>query len=55
MNGSGTSDDRTVPWPLWRKIVAYVLLCVLALVSIWIVDRKVHRPAAEPASTLTSR
>jgi hypothetical protein len=49
------TEHHAAPWPLWRKIAAYAVLSVLAMVSIWIVDRKVHRPAAGPASTLPSR
>ena len=49
------TQPHAAPWPLWRKIAAYAILSVLALVSIWIVDRKVHRPAAEPVSTLAPR
>ncbi len=27
------------PWPLWRKILAYLLLIALASLSIWFIDR----------------
>ena len=37
------------PWSTAAKVVAYALLSVVALVSIWVVDRKVRpRPAAPP-------
>ena len=49
------AEHPAAPWPLWRKIAAYTILFVLALISIWIVDRRVHRPATGPASTLVSR
>ncbi len=35
--------DRTAPWPLWRKVLAYAVLSALAVGSIWLVDRKVTR------------
>jgi hypothetical protein len=44
INGSSPADLRPhSPWPLWRKVLAYVLLLALALVSIWYIDRKVHK------------
>lgn len=30
-------------WPLWRKIIAYLIFTTLASVSIWYVDRDVMR------------
>ena len=27
------------PWATWRKILAYILLALLASVSIWFIDR----------------
>jgi hypothetical protein len=27
------------PWPIWRRILAYLLLAGLASVSIWFIDR----------------
>jgi hypothetical protein len=27
------------PWPIWRKVTAYLLLAFLASVSIWFIDR----------------
>jgi hypothetical protein len=29
------------PWPRWRKLLAYAAMALLALFSIWLVDRKV--------------
>ncbi len=31
-------------WPLWKKVVAYVVLAALAGVSIWFVDRRARFP-----------
>jgi len=42
------------PWPLYRKILAYVLFSALALLSIWIVDGKAHRISAPGSSPVTS-
>ena len=32
------------PWPLWKKVFAYVVLAVTASAAIWYVDLKAHRP-----------
>ena len=36
------------PWPLWRKVSAYLLLAVLASVSIWFIDRDAMRQQNQP-------
>lgn len=37
-------------WPIWRIVLAYVVMACLALLSVWVVDQKVHRlPAVYPA------
>ena len=33
-------------WPLWRKVLAYLLLAGAASAAIWYVDLKAHRPPA---------
>ena len=32
------------PWPLWKRVLAYLVLAALAAVAIWYVDLKAHRP-----------
>ena len=29
-------------WPLWQKMLAYLLMSILSLVAIWLVDWKVR-------------
>lgn len=39
-NGIAPADAVQRPaWPLWREIVVYLLLILLAGVSIWFIDR----------------
>jgi hypothetical protein len=40
------------PWPMWRKVLAYVLLMALSLGAIWLVDVKVHRPQVQGDGSL---
>lgn len=38
------ADARPHPhWPLWRVVLAYLLLLALALFSIWGIDRRAMR------------
>jgi len=47
MNGIAPADARPhKPWPLWRKILAYLALAALASVSIWFIDRGAMREQA---------
>jgi hypothetical protein len=39
------------PWPLWRKILAYVVMSAISLTAIYLVDVKVHRGAVMPAAS----
>lgn len=39
------------PWPRWRKLTAYALLLILALLSIWFIDRRVDALANLPRAT----
>jgi hypothetical protein len=50
-DGVAPADVRPhAPWPVWRKVVAYVLMAALSLAAIWFVDVKVHRSAVMPVS-----
>jgi len=45
---AGISPSDALPkkrWPLWRKILAYLLMLALASVSIWLIDRLAMRQA----------
>ena len=35
------------PWPLWKKVFAYVVLAALAGASIWFIDRRAVVPSAD--------
>jgi hypothetical protein len=37
-------------WPLWKKVLAYVVMAGISLGAIWLVDVKVHRSAVMPLS-----
>lgn len=37
-------------WPLWRIVLAYVMLFALAVASIWYVDRAAQRDFPSPES-----
>jgi hypothetical protein len=42
MAGIGKSPSDAMvrkPWPLWRKVMAYLLMLALASASIWLIDR----------------
>lgn len=39
------------PWPLWGKILAYVVMSAISLTAIYLVDVKVHRDAVMPAAS----
>jgi hypothetical protein len=40
MNAPSPSDARQYkPWPMWGKILAYLLMMALASASIWLIDR----------------
>lgn len=39
-------------WPTWKKAAAYAALLAVALASIYVVDRKAHRPSLPPPSPL---
>ncbi|WP_428937644.1 hypothetical protein [Fontivita pretiosa] len=53
-----TQQPRTDHWTTGRIVLAYAAMTLLALASVWIVDRKVHllpaRDSQNPASP-TSR
>ncbi len=36
------------PWPLWRMILAYLLMLALASGSIWFIDRDAMRQQNQP-------
>jgi hypothetical protein len=38
------------PWPLWQKILAYVVLSAVSLGAIWLVDLKVTRQQMSPGT-----
>lgn len=39
-------------WPLWRIILAYALMTVIAFVAVWFMDRKVQLlPTTLPSSS----
>jgi hypothetical protein len=31
--------NNTEPWPMWKRVAAYAVLAILALVLVWLVDR----------------
>lgn len=44
-------------WPVERIVLAYVVMTLIALASVWVVDRKVHLlpmtlPSSNPASPI---
>jgi hypothetical protein len=39
MTGSPSDLIRRKPWPIWRRILAYLLLIALSSASIWLIDR----------------
>ena len=45
------TDGSPTPWPLWRRVVAYVVLAAVAAVSVWLVDRDAMRVGQEPVTT----
>lgn len=51
---SVNASSHKLRWPLWRIILAYAAMTVLAIASIWFVDRKVHvlrfSPHSQPSS-----
>lgn len=39
-------------WPVWKIITAYASMTLLALVAVWVMDRKVQLlPAARPTNS----
>ena len=40
--------SQCAPWPMWKIILAYVLMALLSLAAIVVVDVKVHRTAVMP-------
>ena len=46
-----TTEESDRPWPLWRKLLAYATLALLAIFSIWLIDRKVNRLGPIPPHT----
>jgi len=55
---NSTQQSRKGQWTIGRIVLAYAAMTLLALASVWIVDRKVHllpaRDSQNPASP-TSR
>jgi hypothetical protein len=54
--GAAPADLRPhARWPIWKRIAAYILLALLAVLAIWIVDQKVRRietaslPSTQPS------
>lgn len=46
--GPAPADARPRgPWPLWKRVLAYVILSALALASIWYIDLKAHQSVQE--------
>lgn len=40
-------------WPIWKIILAYTLMALLAAAAVWVVDRKVHLlPSTSPATPI---
>jgi len=42
------------PWPAAAKVAAYVILALLAAVSIWLADRRVDELSREPSTSRVS-
>ena len=47
-------QDRPRPrWPLWRIVLVYALMALLAMAAVWFIDRKVQLlPQRDPASAV---
>ena len=52
LNLSSDSPKRHKKWPIWRIVLAYVILLAIAFTSIWVIDRRVDA-LAEPDSSST--
>jgi hypothetical protein len=51
--GPAPADARPrESWPLWKRIVAYLILALLALASIWYIDLKAHQSVQERGHSL---
>ena len=46
--------ENVARWPLWRIVLAYGTMAILALLAVWFVDRKVHLLALPPANPQTT-
>lgn len=39
-------------WPKWKIILAYIAMFLIALASVWFIDRRVHLlPTTRPSSS----
>jgi uncharacterized oligopeptide transporter (OPT) family protein len=49
--GIAPADARPhAAWPVWKKVLAYLVMSAVSLAAIWFVDVKVHRDAVMPRS-----
>jgi len=54
--GPAPADARPhAPWPLWKRIVAYVALALIALLCIWYIDLKAHQSVEARGHSLLDR
>jgi type II secretory pathway component PulL len=59
MNSVSSPIDRATPsktnWPLWRIVLAYAILLVVAFTSIWVIDRRVDALAEQQSGPQATR
>lgn len=42
--GPAPADARAhAPWPLWKCVLAYLVLALIALLCVWYIDLKAHQ------------
>lgn len=47
--------ERQRAWPLWRRVLAYVILAALAGVSIWFIDSRAVERRGEDGGEINAR
>ena len=42
------NQNNPIPWPLWKKVLAYAFFITLSFATIWMVDQRVHMKSLMP-------